>query len=101
MSVDARARQNNPKWQRNLKRRLAKPALGNGRVQRACKMAFIAFDGPITTSDAIAWAYPRHDRRPNHLNVAVRRALVGIGAIQVGHARTRGRPWLWAQHDAT
>jgi hypothetical protein len=35
----------------NLTLRPAKPALGNGRVQIQCKRAFIAFDGPISSSD--------------------------------------------------
>jgi hypothetical protein len=41
-----------PAQHRNLSRRPAKPALGNGRVQRQCRRAF----GPISTSVAICWS---------------------------------------------
>jgi hypothetical protein len=36
---------------RNLKRRLAKPALGNGRTQKACKYALCA--GPATLAQVL------------------------------------------------
>jgi hypothetical protein len=43
---------------RNLLRRPAKPAAGNGRVQRGVERALIAHNGgPITTSTAAEWAY--------------------------------------------
>src|SRR5262245_37768564 len=96
MSVSARARSIKPDWRRNLSRGSPLAAKGNGRVQKACNLAFIAFDGPVTTSDAIEWAYPRAQGWRNDFNRAVRRALVSIGAQRIGHARTRGRPWLWA-----
>src|SRR5215471_12464874 len=60
---------------RNLRRRPAKPALGNGRVQRACRRAFWAHETP-STSDIIAFAYAlrlhRGERR-NAFNATVRR----------------------------
>src|SRR6516162_6307827 len=58
------------------KRGVSKPAALNGRVQVQCRRCFWAFGGSITTSDAIEWAFPRADRRPNILNRSVRRALV-------------------------
>jgi hypothetical protein len=94
-----------PELHPNLLRRPAKPALGAGRVQTQCRRCFYAFEGVISTSDAISWAYPWAERRPNGLNVSARRALVSIGAQRVGRASTIGRPWLWRlpsmQHDAT
>jgi len=43
---------------RNLRRRPARPALGAGRVQRACRRALWAL-GEASTSAAIEWAYAR------------------------------------------
>jgi hypothetical protein len=85
----------NPQILRNLSRRLPKPALGNGRVQTQSKRCFCAFGDVISTSDAISWAFPRADRRTNNFNRSVRRALMSIGAVRVGRAKTMGRPWLW------
>jgi len=83
---------------RNLLRRPAKPALGNGRVQRACRRAFWAYETP-STSDIIAFAYAlrlhRGERR-NAFNATVRRTVTAMGAVRIGRARTRGRPWRWA-----
>jgi len=62
--------------------------------------AFIAFDGPISSSDAIDWAFPKADRRPNTLNRSVRRALESIGAVRVGRSKTgRGTPIMWRLAD--
>ena len=80
----------------NLSRRLPKPALGNGRVQVQCKRAFMAFDREISTSEAVSWAFPRADKRPDKLSRSVRHALASIGAQRIGRAKTIGRPWLWA-----
>jgi len=55
---------------RNLARRPARPAAGNGHVQRL------------------------RQRRANHDNRAARRALDRI-AVRIGRARTIGRPVLW------
>jgi hypothetical protein len=95
--ANARTRLKIPGWRRNLLRRLAKPALGNGRVQRQCRRALWAH-GTVSTSDAIAWSYRElmwGAPRRNALNVAARRALESIGAVRVGRAKTIGRPWLW------
>src|SRR5262249_21805819 len=84
---------------RNLSRRLSKPALGRGRVQRACRRALWAH-GECSTSEVIAWAYARRllmgsERRKNDFNRAVRHALVVLGAAKIGRAKTIGRPWVW------
>ena len=82
---------------RNLRRRPARPALGNGRVQRACRRAFWAHETP-STSDIIAFAYAlrlHRDERRNAFNATVRRTLTAMGAIKIGRGPTRGRPWLW------
>jgi hypothetical protein len=88
---------------RNLRRRPARPALGNGRIQRACRRAFWAHETP-STSDIIAFAYAlrlhRGERR-NAFNATVRRTLTAMGAIKIGRGPTRGRPWLWRWKDET
>jgi hypothetical protein len=85
---------------RNLLRRPPKPARGNGRVEKSCRIAFIALGDTISTSQAIEWAYARRllicgERRRNGFNVAVRRAMKATGAVRVGRAKTIGRPWIW------
>jgi hypothetical protein len=77
---------------RNLLRRPANPAAGNGRVQRGVERALIAHNGgPITTSIAVEWAYAlrRYQGKPiksQHL-VYVRRAL-----DRVADRLLQGRP---------
>src|SRR5262249_36963213 len=86
---------------RNLRRRPAKTALGNGRVQRACRRAFWAHETP-STSDIVAFAYALHlhrGERRNAFNATVRRTLTAMGAIKIGRGPTRGRPWLWWWKD--
>jgi hypothetical protein len=41
----------------NLKRRLARPAAGNGRLRRGALRALWAHDGPITTSEAMEFTH--------------------------------------------
>jgi hypothetical protein len=41
----------------NLQRRPAKPALGNGRVQRGALRAAWALDGTATTSEVAEWTH--------------------------------------------
>src|SRR5262249_37300046 len=89
---------------RNLSRRLPKPALGRGCVQRACRRVLWTY-GECSTSQVIAWAYARQlliggERRRNGFNRAVRRSLAAIGAIRVGRAQTIGRPVLWRLKDS-
>jgi hypothetical protein len=94
---NVRARLKKPAWKRNFKRKLPRPAQSNGRLQRACRRALWAHD-VVSTSVAMDWCYWRlqwEERRPNHLNLAVRYAMKTIGAVRIGRARTRGRPWLW------
>jgi hypothetical protein len=86
-------------WRRNLSRRLKRPALGNGRVQKAARRALWAL-GTASTSQIIEFAYARRllmlgEKRKNDLNRAARRALLAIGARRIGRASTRGRPWRW------
>jgi hypothetical protein len=83
----------NPRSRRNLTKRPAKPAKGNGRVQRACKRLAEAVQGPITTRMVYEWAGGKWNAQ---------RALQSIDAKQVGRAKTIGRPWLWvATPDVT
>jgi hypothetical protein len=87
----------------NLKRRLAKPALGNGRIQRGVEYALIAHNGgPITTTVAAEYAYALRQHQGKRLRSRhyryLRRALDAI-ADKVGHGRGRGRPWLWCSKE--
>jgi hypothetical protein len=82
-----------PELHRNLTYRVGKPALLNGRLQKACERAFIAFDGPITTAEAGSWCYPRA-QRPDYSNV--KRALKSIGAVKLRRLGGSARPLLWA-----
>src|SRR5262245_40569447 len=63
--------------------RPAKSALFNGRLQKVLERAFIAFDGPITTTDALDWCYPlaQPPHRSRYTNV--KRALRSIGAVKL------------------
>jgi DNA invertase Pin-like site-specific DNA recombinase len=78
----------------NLQRRPAKPALGNGRIQRAVRQAFY-FGSEVTSSDVYDWVYPRrrHFLSQAHRH-SVRRVLMMM-ADPVERAPTIGRPWLW------
>jgi len=88
---------------RNLLRRPARPALGNGRVQRGVERALIVHNGgPITTGVAAEYAYALRQQKGDRLRsvnyVYLRRALDRI-ADRVGHGRGRGRPWLWVLRE--
>lgn len=72
-----------------------KPAKGNSKVQKACKRAFIAFDGPISTSDALEWWLPMAKRYTTNQYITIKRSLERLGAKKVGRASSIGRPWLW------
>jgi hypothetical protein len=86
-----------PVWQRNLAQRLARPAFGNGRLQRLARRALIVL-GEATTSQVMEWTCCRkrlHGRRIEcHDYRAARRALDRV-AVRVGRARSIGRPILW------
>jgi hypothetical protein len=86
----------------NLRRRPAKPALGNGKIQVLAWRALFAL-GEASTRDVMKWTYCREyyagERFKNWHNLSTRRALEGIGAVRVGRALTRGRPWIWRLAD--
>jgi hypothetical protein len=92
-----------PGWRRNLSRRLAKPALHNGRVQKRILRAFIASPtSALSTSEIVQWSHAlalhqgktSRRQRLNHCR-AVRHAAEHLGLVRVGRAPTIGRPWLW------
>jgi hypothetical protein len=66
---------------RNLQRRPAKPALGNGRIQRAVRRAFY-FDFELTSSDVYDWVYPRR----RHLLTQAHRHSARRGADDDGRS---------------
>jgi hypothetical protein len=84
----------------NLSRRPAKPALGNGRVQRGALRRLWALDGEATTSEIAEWTHARAraygELSDNHTRAA-RRVLPRIaGKVKrVGPRHT----WLWALKD--
>jgi len=65
------------------------PRLGNGPCQKQLRMAFIAYNGPITTAQAAEWTNRRHYSN-------IKRALKGIGAVKLRRLGGMGRPLLWA-----
>jgi len=83
---------------RNLARRLPKPAMGRGRLQRAARRALLAHGGTATTVEVAQWAYVRKVVRGERLDDDdrrhVRRALDQI-AERVGRAGGMGRPIIW------
>jgi hypothetical protein len=83
---------------RNLPQRPAKPALNNGRVQRAARRAFYVGE-IVSTADVVQIAFVRklllHGRRAEpHDYLLARRALELI-AVRIGRAGGRGRPVQW------
>jgi len=91
-SQNRRTRRLKPQSYRNLTHRPSKPALFNGKRQKACLRAFIALGGPISTAEAAEWAYPM--AKPDYRNV--KRALKGIGAVKLRRLGGSARPLLWA-----
>src|SRR5262245_25895648 len=85
------------KWQRypNLAARPARPALDNGRVQRAARRALLAL-GEASTSEVSRWAH----RMPGRRRTDYTRRLLGHIAERVGRAPTIGTPWLWRLKDS-
>jgi len=78
-----------------LRLRPAKPALGNGRLQRQAKLAFWGCGSPLSTSEILEWAYPPKvlgERIGDGHRWSCRRALESIGAVKVGRGGTIGRP---------
>jgi hypothetical protein len=84
---------------RNLAHRPAKPALGNGWVQKQVRVALWFCDGVMTTVEALPWTHSRlvllGGEKPSRSNYrSVRRALSKI-AIPVGRAGGSARPTVW------
>jgi len=82
----------NPQPYRNLTHRPPKPALGNGKTQQSLRRCFLAYNGPISTSEALEWLYPLV--RPDCSNV--KKALLSIGAVKLKRLGGSARPLLWA-----
>jgi hypothetical protein len=84
----------------NFSRRPAKPALGNGRVQRGALRALWALNGEATTSEVAEWTHVRAraygELSDNHTRAA-RRALERI-ADRVRRVPPYGA-WLWKLRD--
>jgi hypothetical protein len=84
-----------PAWCRNLRLRPPKPALGNGRLQRQVRRAFLVHGGPLSASEILEWTYARKrmlgERIGDGHRWSVRRALISIGAVKVGRAATIGK----------
>jgi hypothetical protein len=87
-----------PTWRRNLRLRPAKPALGNGRLQRQVRRAFLALGGPLSTSEILEWTYARKrmlgERISDGHRWSVRRVCYAM-CVPVGRAATIGRPINW------
>jgi hypothetical protein len=82
---------------RNLSRRLAKPALNNGRVQRAALRALWALQ-TASTSQILRWtrALKRYrGERVGQNDARAARRVLDRYAVRVGRAKTIGRPVLW------
>jgi hypothetical protein len=92
-----RSRLKIPTWRRNLRKRPAKPALGNGRLQRQVRRAFWVHGSPMSTSEILEWAYARQrafgERISGGHYWSVWRALMSLGAVHCGRARGRTRLW--------
>src|SRR5262245_7383915 len=83
---------------RNLALRLARPAAGNGRVQKRAIWALFARNGDLSTSDVLEWTHATkrllHQRIGDSERRNVRRVLDQI-AQRIGRAGSIGRPILW------
>ena len=97
--ASARARLKNRRLVRKPLQKLAKPGLGNGRLQKAIRRAFIAHDDVISTTIAMEWAYAGEmvsNKARHGFYYAARRALASIGARRIGRSkRGSGRPIMW------
>ena len=84
---------------RNLLHRPARPALGNGRLQKQCRRCLRTL-GTASTSDAIAWSYRELMWAPRlrAFTVAVYRALRSINAVRIARVPPYGA-WLWRLPD--
>jgi hypothetical protein len=79
----------------NLRLRPVKPAKGNGRIQRQVRRAFMVGGPVLTSSQVYDWA--RSARAPRFgqwERWSITKVLLEV-ADQIGHASTRGNPWIW------
>ena len=84
----------------NLARRPARPAAGNGRLQRTASR-LLDLRGEITVPEMIEYAYAdrlllRRERIRSWFYRWCRHALESIGAVRIRRLHSIGRPWLWA-----
>jgi hypothetical protein len=85
----------------NLTLRPEKPAKGNGGAQKHARWALWAL-GEANTREILDYTLPRLlelEPPKNHDYRTARRALESIGAVRVGRAAGRGRPWKWRLKD--
>jgi hypothetical protein len=82
----------------NLRLRPPKPALGNGRLQRQVRRAFLVHGALLSTSEILEWTYARKrllgERIGDGHRWSVRRVCYAL-CVPVGRARTIGRPIIW------
>src|SRR5262245_24604310 len=88
----------------NLSRRPARPAAGNGALQRMADR-LLGLRGMVTVREVVEYAYAHRlllgkERIRATFRRAVRRALESIGAIRIRRLNSIGRPWLWAMPTA-
>src|SRR5262245_9187136 len=83
-------------WQRNLARRPASPATGNGRIQRQITRSFIAqATDTRTTAQILDWVYPARSGPLKHCQkYAVWRRLVEM-CDRLGRTTDPGKPYVW------
>jgi hypothetical protein len=73
-----------------------------GRIRIAVRRCFILTNGePVLTRDVLERAYPRLRRFTSWHYLAARRALRMSAVVVARNRFGRGRPALWARHDAT
>jgi hypothetical protein len=82
----------NPRSLRNLRYRVGKPALFNGRLQKAAVRCFIAHNSPVSTAEAAEWLYPLANQ-PHYRNV--KRVLLSLGCVKLRRLGGSARPLLW------
>src|SRR5262249_38612315 len=82
----------------NLRLRPPKPALGNGRLQRQVRRAFLVHADPLSTSEILELTYARKrmlgERIGGGHRWCVRRVCYAL-CVPIGRARTIGRPIRW------
>jgi hypothetical protein len=88
----------------NLARRPARPAAGNGRLQRTASR-LLDLRGRVTVREVVEYAYAdrlllRRERIKQWFYRWCRHALESIGAIRIRRLSTIGRPWVWAMPRA-